>query len=280
MIASATTPSATGFPGSRRSPNTMQHDRDDADDENEVLHLTELPGQQKGPFEKVVAPALHAKKAWQLGHGNRQAGAGLEAHENTVADQLYQHAQPQQPGEQAERRHREGGEAGDLRVTLHVSLSHGPHRSGNHERDGGSGPDGELTRGSEQGIAETAQQVAVDANLRRQACKAGIGKGNRDRVGRQGYPGDDIAEQPGSAVFSQPTGWRKPPKPDLSLSGVSSNPPCVPKPSPTLILNIGSASGVRLIHINACGLFDPKINTLRSASTETASRLKYCSPWI
>ena len=190
-----------------------EHDRDDPDDENEVLHLTELPGQQESALEKVVAPAFHAKQARQLGHGDRQAGAGLETHKNAVADQLDEHAQPQQPGEQAERRHREGGEAGDLGVTLRVALRHGPHCSGNHERDGGGRPDRELTRGSEQGIAKTAQQVAVDAHLRRQACKAGIGKRNRDRVGRQGYSGDDIAHEPCSAIFSQPSGWRKPPKP-------------------------------------------------------------------
>ena len=99
----------------------------------------------------------------------------------------------QQPGDQAKQCDGEGGEAGDLGIALRVALSHGPHRSGNHQRNGGSRPDCELTRGSEQGVAQPTQQIAVDADLRRQAGKGGVGKRDRDRVGRQGYAGDDIA---------------------------------------------------------------------------------------
>jgi hypothetical protein len=35
-------------------------------------------------------------------------------------------------------------EAGNLHVALYVALSHCPHRSGDHERDGGGRPDGKL----------------------------------------------------------------------------------------------------------------------------------------
>ena len=83
-MASATITSATGLPGS--GAEYEQADRDDTNDKNEVLHLTKLPGQQESPLEKIVPPARHAKKAWQLGHRDRQAGAGLESHENAVAD--------------------------------------------------------------------------------------------------------------------------------------------------------------------------------------------------
>ena len=78
-----------------------QPDRDDPDDENDVVHLTELPGQQPNPFKKVMTTACHAEKTWQLSHGDGQAGASLEAHKNTVADQLHERAQSQQPSEQA-----------------------------------------------------------------------------------------------------------------------------------------------------------------------------------
>ena len=136
------------------------------------MHVTELPGQQENAFEKVVAPAFDAKETRQLRHRDGQAGAGLEAHKDAVADQLHQHAQPQQPGEKAEPCHSKSSKTGDLGVTLHVTLSHRPHRSRNHQRDRGSRPDGKLTRGSKQGIAETAQHVTIDADLRRQAGKA------------------------------------------------------------------------------------------------------------
>ena len=203
-----------------------EHDRDNPDDENEVLHLPELSGQQEHALEKIVASAFHAEKAWQLRHGDRQAGAGLETHENAVADQLDERAQSQQPRQQAQPCDREGDEAGDLGVALRVPLGHGAHRSGNHERDGGSRPDGELARGPEQGIAETAQQIAVDADLRRQACKARIGQGNRNRVGRQGYPGDDIAGRSRTVGIQPTNGPAETTTASLSRSGVSSNPPC------------------------------------------------------
>ena len=37
------------------------HSRDDADDKNEVLHLTELTGQQKRALEKIVTAPFHAE---------------------------------------------------------------------------------------------------------------------------------------------------------------------------------------------------------------------------
>ena len=122
-----------------------QPERDDADGKNEILHMAELPGQQKRALEKVVTAAFHAEQAWQLGHGYGQARAGLEAHKDAVADQFHQHAQPQQPRKQAERRNSKGSEAGNLRISLHISAGHFPHRSGNHEGNGGSGSDRKLT---------------------------------------------------------------------------------------------------------------------------------------
>ena len=244
---------------SRQQPLTVddQQDRDDADGANQQLNLAELPGKQKNPFEKIVAAALHAEQAWQLGHGDGQAGAGLETHQDAVADQFYQRAQAQQPGEQAEQGDREGGEAGDLGVALRVACGHRPHRAGDHQRDGGSGPDRELARGSEQGIAQTAQQIAVDADLRRQACKSRIGQRNRDRVGRKRYPGHNIAGQPGRAVFGQPACRRKPRQPGHLLSFVSrichalSRAPDCPsikyQPPPVNLLDFRSIHSGRLI---------------------------------
>ena len=182
-----------------------QHDRDDADGKHEVMHLAELPGEQHRPLKKIVPAAGHAKQARQLGHGDGQPRAGLEAHEDAVADQLHERAQSQHPSEHAKRGHSEACEARDLCIALRVAVRHRPHRAGNHERDGGGRSDRQLTRRPEQGVAEPAQQVAVDADLRRQAGKSGIGERNRDRVGRQRHAGDDVTTQPGRTVFRQPT---------------------------------------------------------------------------
>ncbi len=156
-IDSATTPSATGFPGSSRSPNTSSRIAMTPTTRTRYCVWPSCPASSESPFEEIVAPALHAEQARQLCHRDSQAGAGLEPHKNAVADQLYQHAQPQQPSEQAERRHREGREAGDLCIALSVPLRHCSHGPGNHQRDGGSGPDRELARGSQQRVAQTAQ---------------------------------------------------------------------------------------------------------------------------
>ena len=55
-----------------------------------------------------------------------------------------EHAQPQQPGDQAKGRHGEAGKAGDLRIMLRVTTSHFPNGAGNHERDSGCRSDREL----------------------------------------------------------------------------------------------------------------------------------------
>ena len=117
-------------------------------------------------------------------------------------------------------------EARDLRVALRVTVRHRSHGSSDHQRNGGSRPDREMAREAEQGVAQAAKQIAVDAHLRRQAGKPRIGKRNRNRVGGQGHPGNDIGGQPGGAVLRQPAGWRKPPEPGRICSGLSSNPTC------------------------------------------------------
>ena len=95
--------------------------------------LADLPGEQEHPLEKVMTAAGDAKQARQLGHGDGQTRAGLEADENAVADQFHQRAQPQEPREQAERRYSEGREAGNLCVALRVPFGHCRHRAGNHQ---------------------------------------------------------------------------------------------------------------------------------------------------
>ena len=65
------------------------------------VNPAELAEQQIHTLEEIVATASNAKQTRQLGHGDGQAGAGLEADEDAVADQFDQNAQPQGPGDQA-----------------------------------------------------------------------------------------------------------------------------------------------------------------------------------
>jgi hypothetical protein len=63
--------------------------------------LADLPGEEQEPFDEIMPAACHTEQARELGHCDGQPGPGLETHENTVADQLDERAQPQDPGHQA-----------------------------------------------------------------------------------------------------------------------------------------------------------------------------------
>ena len=99
-----------------------------------------------------------------------------------------------------------------MRIALHVAVRHRPDRAGDHQRDGGRRPDRELARRAEQRIAEPAEQIAVDADLRRQAGEPRIGERNRDRVGRKRDAGDDVAAA---------TNWRGIPRASGRAAGTS-----------------------------------------------------------
>ena len=64
-----------------------------------------------------------------------------------------------------------------------------------------------------QSVTQAAQQIAIDADLRRQACQCRVGERNGNCIGRQGYAGNQIAAQPGNTIFGQPTRRRETPKP-------------------------------------------------------------------
>ena len=67
-------------------------DGDDANAEHNRVNPAELAEQQIHTLEEIMATAGNAEQTGQLGHGDGQAGAGLEADENAVADQFDQNA--------------------------------------------------------------------------------------------------------------------------------------------------------------------------------------------
>ena len=79
----------------------------------------------------------------------------------------------------------ESRKACNLHIALRIAFGHLNHAGCDHQRDRRCGPDGELPRRAEHRVAEPAQQVAVNADLRRQAGKRRIGERDRDRIGGQ-----------------------------------------------------------------------------------------------
>jgi hypothetical protein len=160
-----------------------------------------------------MSAAGNAEQARHLGHCDRQSGARLESHQDTVADEAHQHAQPQEPRDQAKQRHHAGREAGDLGVALRIAVSHRRNGPRDHQGNRRSRSDCELARGAKQGVTEPTQQIAVNARLRGQPRKSGISQGNWNRVGRQRRARDYIAGQPFNPIVRQPASCWYMPKP-------------------------------------------------------------------
>ena len=102
MIDSATTPSATGRPGSHRSPH-----HNIASAATPIASVARFvppiwPARMIKPVGDVVASTGDTEQCRQLRNRYRQAGTGLEPGQNAVTDQLDQHAEPECPGDQAE----------------------------------------------------------------------------------------------------------------------------------------------------------------------------------
>ena len=123
-IASATTASATGRPGSKRSPSSSSAIAIEANDKHDKLHVPQLSEQQVDALEEIMTAAFHAEQFGQLRHRDRQSGADLEADQDAVADQSHQHTQPEQPGKQTQARHGERRKARDLHVARRIAFRH------------------------------------------------------------------------------------------------------------------------------------------------------------
>jgi len=70
--------------------------------------------------------------------------APLEADQNAVADQAHQHAEPEDPGDQAERRNGKGRNARNLRIADRVARGERSDRTCDHQRDRRGRADREL----------------------------------------------------------------------------------------------------------------------------------------
>jgi hypothetical protein len=62
IIASATTPRATGFPGKKAITHHEQDDGNNPNRDNQILGLVELSSQDNNSLEKIVTAAGHAEQ--------------------------------------------------------------------------------------------------------------------------------------------------------------------------------------------------------------------------
>lgn len=94
--------------------------------------------------EKVVAAAGDPEQARQLAHNDGEPGTSLEANQNAVADKADENAELEQPGDEAQHRHREGRQACDLRIAHRIPAGQRADGTGDHQRDSRSRTDREL----------------------------------------------------------------------------------------------------------------------------------------
>ena len=80
----------------------QQRQRGKAQGECRQIRRVKLPGQDQQSIRDIVTAAARRRTGRQLRNGDGQAGAGLESRQDAVADQLDQHAEPEDPGDQAE----------------------------------------------------------------------------------------------------------------------------------------------------------------------------------
>ena len=186
-----------------------QRDRHEPDRQNDPMDIAELAEEPDQAIEEIVPTAGDPEEAGQLRHDDGEPGAGLEANQNAVADQAHQHAEPEDPGNQAQDRHGKGRHAGNLRVSDRIACRQRPDRARDHQRDRRGRTNRKLTRRAQQRVADAAQHVAIDADLRRQAGERRVGKRHRNRVSRQRHAADDVGRQPGGAISGEPVRRRE-----------------------------------------------------------------------
>src|SRR4030095_10055295 len=91
MIDRMTTASATGPPRKRPRAEQEQQDRHQPDRQHDPVDAVELPDQRDQAIEEIAPAAGNAKQTRQLRHDDGEPGASLEADQNAIADQAYQH---------------------------------------------------------------------------------------------------------------------------------------------------------------------------------------------
>ena len=97
--------------------------------------LPELPDQHMDALEEIVSAARYTEQGRKLSHRNGEASTDLEPDQDRVADQERDHAQAQEPREKTQYGDREGSEARNLRITLHVAIGHDADTGCDHQRD-------------------------------------------------------------------------------------------------------------------------------------------------
>ena len=98
-----------------------QQDRHKPDRQHDPVDAAELSDKRDQAIEEIASAAGNAEQARQLRHDDGQARACLEADQNAVADQAHQHAEPENPGDQAEHGNGQRRQARDLRIADRVA---------------------------------------------------------------------------------------------------------------------------------------------------------------
>jgi hypothetical protein len=169
-----------------------QRQRNHAEREHRQIRVRKLTAENREPLEKALSAALHAEKLRELRERDRQGRARLEAQQNGFADEIDERAETQQPRDNAHH----GDEQGRQRCygcpASRVAFGHAGDGQADEHRDRRSGADRELARRPEERVEQPADEVAVDAVLRRQPGKRSVRERNRNAVSSEGNAGHHV----------------------------------------------------------------------------------------
>ena len=112
------------------------------------------------------------------------------------------------------RRDDQRGQRRNVGPACRIALRHAGDGDADEHRDRRGRTDRELARRAEQRVEQAADQIAVDAVLRRQPGERGVGERHRNAVGSEGHAGDRVCAQPLRLIAGKPLRRRKGRAPD------------------------------------------------------------------
>ena len=193
----------------------QQHgDRGETEGEHGEIGIRQLAARGRSMRSKKLSAALDAEQLRQLRHGDRQRSAGLEAEQDRFADEVDERTQLEQPRQYTHGRYDARRQRRNRRPACRIAVCHARDGDPDEHRDRRGRSDRELARRAEQRIEQAADQIAVDAVLRRQPGERCVGERHRNTVGGERHAGNRVVRQPLRTVGAQPLGrgkYRAPP---------------------------------------------------------------------
>ena len=155
-------------------------------------------------LEEIAAAPFEAQELRQLGGGDIERRAGLEARHDRIGEEIGEVGQAEEAAAKGDHADHEGDGGRQGRRPRRIAGAEGGDAGGDGERQCRGRAHRQLPARSEHGIGEARGEVAVKAGNRRQAGQRGIGQRFGNDEGGERQAGDAVRPQPLQRVASEP----------------------------------------------------------------------------